>query len=141
MTQPDHPAHLHLSRRHCDAVCKEIGERLSLALGPLSSELSPALLALIDELAKNESDNGNQRFHRTRPMKDFSNASFEPGIIALMTTAMRSAIATLPHPLSSEQVQSVAETILRTAKDGERDPAVLQRMALLELALSVPWRN
>jgi hypothetical protein len=103
--------------------------------------LSPALLALIDELAKNESDNGNQRFHRTRPMKDFSNASFEPGIIALMTTAMRSAIATLPHPLSSEQVQSVAETILRTAKDGERDPAVLQRMALLELALSVPWRN
>jgi hypothetical protein len=52
MTQPDHPAHLRLSRRHCDAVCKEIGERLSLALGPLSSELSPALLALIDELAK-----------------------------------------------------------------------------------------
>jgi hypothetical protein len=43
--------------------------------------------------------------------------------------------------LSSEHVQSVAETILRTAKDGERDPAVLQRMALLELALGVPWRN
>jgi hypothetical protein len=74
-------------------------------------------------------------------MKDFSNASFEPDTIALMAAAIRSAIATLPHPLSSEQVQSVAETILRTAKDGERDPAVLQRMALLELALSVPWRN
>jgi len=53
-----------------------------------------------------------------------------------MTTAMRSAIATLPHPLSSAHVQSVAETILRTAKDGERDPKVLERMALFELQIS-----
>jgi hypothetical protein len=29
-----------------------------------------------------------------------------------------------------------AETILRTAKEGERDPATLQRMALLELQIS-----
>jgi hypothetical protein len=141
MTQPDHAAHLHLSRRHCDAVCKEIGERLSLALGPQSSELSPALLALIEQLAKNDSKNGNQRFTEMRPMKDFSNASFEPDTIELMTIAMTSAIATLPHPLNSEHVRAVAETILRTAKDGERDPAVLQRMALMELALTVPWRN
>jgi len=74
-------------------------------------------------------------------MKDFSNASFEPDTIKLMTTAMTSAIATLPHPLSSEQVQSVAETILRTANDGERDPKILERMALLELALTVPRRK
>jgi len=53
-----------------------------------------------------------------------------------MTTAMRSAIAILPHPLSSVHVQSVAESILRTAKDGERDPKVLERMALLELQIS-----
>ena len=69
-------------------------------------------------------------------MKDFSNASFAPDTIELMTIAMRSAIATLPHPLSSVHVQSVAETILRTAKDGERDPKVLERMALLELQIS-----
>jgi len=37
-----------------------------------------------------------------------------------MTVAMNSALATLPHPVSSTHVQSVAETILRTAKDGER---------------------
>jgi hypothetical protein len=49
---------------------------------------------------------------------------------------MKKAIATLPHPLSSAHVQAVAETILRTAKDGERDPQVLGRMALLELQLS-----
>ena len=69
-------------------------------------------------------------------MKDFSNGSFSPDLIELMTAAMKSAIATLPHPLSSAHVQAVAETILRTAKDGERDPKVLERMALLELQLS-----
>jgi hypothetical protein len=38
---------------------------LSLAPGPQSSELSPALLALIEQLAKAEGYNGNQKFHRT----------------------------------------------------------------------------
>jgi hypothetical protein len=53
-----------------------------------------------------------------------------------MTLAMNAALLTLPHPVSSRQVQSVAETILRTAKDGERDPRALERMALLELQIS-----
>ena len=69
-------------------------------------------------------------------MKDFSNASFPPETIEAMTIAMESALGTLPHPISSGHVQSVAETILRTAKDGERDPKVLERMALLELQIS-----
>jgi hypothetical protein len=69
-------------------------------------------------------------------MKDFPNASFAPDTIKAMTTAMNSAISTLPHPVSSGHVQSVAETILRTAKDGERNPKVLERMALLELQIS-----
>ena len=71
-------------------------------------------------------------------MKDFPNASFPPEIIQLMTVAMNSALATLPHPASSTHVQSVAETILRTAKEGERDPKVLERMALLETSDFVP---
>jgi hypothetical protein len=69
-------------------------------------------------------------------MKDFSNASFPPDAIAVMTVAMNAALSTLPHPVSSGHVQSIAETILRTAKDGERDPRVLERMALLELQIS-----
>ena len=69
-------------------------------------------------------------------MKDFSNASFAPDTIKVMTLAMNGALSTLPHPVSSRHVQSVAETILRTAKDGERDPKVLERMALLELQIS-----
>jgi hypothetical protein len=69
-------------------------------------------------------------------MKDFSNASFAPDTIEKMIAAMNGAIATLPHPVSSAHVQSVAETILRTAKEGERDPKVLERMALLELQIS-----
>jgi hypothetical protein len=68
-------------------------------------------------------------------MKDFSNASFSPEMINIMETAMDAAVATLPEPVSSTHVQSIAETILRTAQNGERDPAVLQRMALLELQL------
>jgi hypothetical protein len=68
-------------------------------------------------------------------MKDFSIASFPPETIDLMKVAMDAAVATLPEP-SSAHVQSIAETILRTAKDGERDPAALQRMALLELQIT-----
>jgi hypothetical protein len=69
-------------------------------------------------------------------MKDFSNASFPPDTIEAMTQAMNSALSALPHPVSSTHVNSVAETILRTAKDGERDPIILERMALLELQIS-----
>jgi hypothetical protein len=69
-------------------------------------------------------------------MKDFSNAAFEPDTIELMTSAMKSALSSLPHPVSSSSVQSIAETVLRTARDGERDPAILERMALLELQIS-----
>lgn len=69
-------------------------------------------------------------------MKDFSNASFPPDTIEIMTLAMDAALSTLPHPVSSKHVQAVAETILRTAKDGERDPKALERMALLELQIT-----
>jgi hypothetical protein len=43
-----------LNRIHSGAVCKEIGERLSATLGPQSQELSPPLIALIEQLAKIE---------------------------------------------------------------------------------------
>jgi hypothetical protein len=69
-------------------------------------------------------------------MKDFSNASFLPETIGLMKAAMDAAVATLPEPVSSAHVQSIAETILRTAKDGERNPVTLQRMALMELQIT-----
>jgi hypothetical protein len=69
-------------------------------------------------------------------MKDFPNASFPPEAIAIMEAAMDGALARLPDPVSSAHVQSIAETILRTARDGELDPKVLERMALLELQIS-----
>ena len=56
-------------------------------------------------------------------------------MISIMEKAMDAAIATLPEPISSTHVQSIAETILRTAQNGETDPVVMQRMALLELQL------
>jgi hypothetical protein len=69
-------------------------------------------------------------------MKDFPNASFAPETIGIMKTAMDGAVAALPHPVSSAAVQSIAETILRTAQEGETDPKTLERMALLELQIS-----
>lgn len=53
-----------------------------------------------------------------------------------MAKAMDSALSTLPHPVGSARIRSIAETILRSSKEGERDPAVLARMALLELSIS-----
>ena len=64
MTHPHYPLHVHLSDVHCGAVCQEMGERLSLALGPQSSDLPPALLGLIEQLAKEENANGDRRFSR-----------------------------------------------------------------------------
>jgi hypothetical protein len=68
-------------------------------------------------------------------MKDFSNASFSPDLIAAMDEALQSAVATLPDPVSSVRVQNIAESILRSAQQGERDPRTLQTMALVEMQL------
>ncbi len=69
-------------------------------------------------------------------MKDFSEATFVPEIVDAMTEALDASVATLPHPVTSTQVKLLAESILHTAQEGERDPAVLQRMALLELQIT-----
>jgi hypothetical protein len=69
-------------------------------------------------------------------MKDFSEATFVPEMVDVMTEALDASVATLPHPVSSTQVNLLAESILRTAQHGERDPVVLQRMALLELQIT-----
>jgi hypothetical protein len=69
-------------------------------------------------------------------MKDFSNASFTPEAIGIMSIAMHNAISALPHPVGPARVDSVAETILRSNMEGERDPTVLARLALMELLIS-----
>jgi hypothetical protein len=69
-------------------------------------------------------------------MDNFANASFHPELVTVMRAALEGAVSTLPHPVSSNHLQSIAETILRSAKEGERDPMVLQRLALIELQIS-----
>jgi hypothetical protein len=69
-------------------------------------------------------------------MKDFAYASFPPETIGIMIDALEAAVASLPDPVSSAHVQAIAETILRTAQEGERDPATLQRIALIELQIA-----
>lgn len=69
-------------------------------------------------------------------MKDFSNAAFAPEVIEIMIAAFEAAVATLPEPVHSAHVTIIAESILRTADAGERDAAVLERIALMELRLA-----
>ena len=52
-----------------------------------------------------------------------------------MDDALVDAVATLPEPVSAHHVQFVAEAILRAAHNGERDPLVMRRLALMELQL------
>jgi hypothetical protein len=72
---------------------------------------------------------------RMQRMKDFSNASFSPELIKAMDEALAGAVATLPHPVSSTRVRNIAESILRSAQQGERDPRTLQTMALVEMQI------
>ena len=69
-------------------------------------------------------------------MDNFANASFQPDMVALMDTALANAVGKLPHPVSSAHVQAIAQTILRSAKEGERNVIALETMALLELQLA-----
>ena len=69
-------------------------------------------------------------------MKNFPDAAFSPEVIELMTRALDSSVATLPEPVCSAHITTIAESILRTANDGEREIDALQRIALMELALA-----
>jgi hypothetical protein len=69
-------------------------------------------------------------------MKNFPDAAFGPETIEAMTAALDRAVASLPEPVSTSHVKLLAESILRTAKAGERDSAALERLALLELQVT-----
>lgn len=69
-------------------------------------------------------------------MYDFAEAAFEPEIIEAMSIALENAVASLPDPISSSHVNQLAESVLRTAKAGERNVEVLERIALLELQIT-----
>jgi hypothetical protein len=68
-------------------------------------------------------------------MNDFSDASFYPEAVQLMSKALQDSVDALPDPVTSHVIHRLAETILRVTRDGERDPKVLQRLALLELQI------
>jgi len=56
----------------------------------------------------------------TTAMKDFTNASVPPEVISVMEDALDAAVALLPEPVSSTQVQFLAEAILRAVHRGAR---------------------
>jgi hypothetical protein len=58
---------------------------------------------------------------------------FSPEVIEIMSAALEASIDSLPEPVSATQVHYLAESILNNAGRGERDAAVLKRLALVEL--------
>ncbi len=66
-------------------------------------------------------------------MKIFQGTSFNPETIAIMTRALEEAVETLPYPVSSGTVQSLAKNIVDLATQGERDPQRMKLLALLAL--------
>ena len=69
-------------------------------------------------------------------MDNFANTSFHPELVSMMDIALANAVAKLPHPVRSSHVQAIAESILRSASEGERNAGALETMALLELQIS-----
>jgi len=54
MPYPTSQNDVQINRLHASAVCKEMGERLSIALGPQSIKLQPRLLSLVKQLSEQE---------------------------------------------------------------------------------------
>ena len=52
MRNPSPQNDFQIDRIHNGAICKEIGERLSIAFGPQSIELQPRLLSLMKQLSE-----------------------------------------------------------------------------------------
>ena len=69
-------------------------------------------------------------------MEDFGYTSFHPDLLSTMENALDSAVAKLPHPVRSAHVTAIAESILRSASEGERDGRVLETLALMELQIN-----
>jgi hypothetical protein len=72
-------------------------------------------------------------------MRNFAEAAFEPETIEAMSIALECAIAKLPEPIGSSHVTQLAESILRTAKAGERRVDVLERIANSRLPRGHKW--
>ena len=61
---------------------------------------------------------------------------FSPEVIEIMSAALEASVNSLPEPVSATQVHYLAESILHAAETGERDVAVLRRIALVELRIA-----
>jgi hypothetical protein len=54
MPHPTAQNDVQIDGAHAGAVCKEIGERLAVVLGPQSIELQPRLLSLMKQLSEQD---------------------------------------------------------------------------------------
>jgi hypothetical protein len=84
----------------------------------------------LDTNHRNRACKGQMEF---ATMKESSNTVLSPDVIDVATHALHATINSLPEPAGSTLVNLLAGFILRKARAGERDVAVLRTTALLEL--------
>jgi hypothetical protein len=110
---PDPPRHRYEDYRQVDKVacCLVIAARDATHRQQQLTILAPKTVAAEQRLWSVAKELGR----RARPMdetggiermKDFSNASFPPDTIKVMTQTLNGALSTLAHPVSSATVQS-----------------------------------
>jgi hypothetical protein len=63
MTNSAHLNGIHIDRVHSAAICREIGDRLRIALNAERPPLRPALLSLLERFAAQERGNSDSRLH------------------------------------------------------------------------------
>jgi hypothetical protein len=110
-----------------------------LRKGTSSAEL-PRLCAIDwingSRRSSKQAPEGNWRV--TATMQNFlgGDVVYTPEVIEIMSAALEASIESLPEPVSATQVHTLAESILHSAGRGERDIAVLERIALVELRIT-----
>jgi hypothetical protein len=63
MTNSAHLNDIHIDRVHSAAICREIGDRLRIALNAERAPLPPGLLSLLERFAVQERGNPDSKLH------------------------------------------------------------------------------
>jgi hypothetical protein len=63
MTNSAHQNDIHIDRVHSAAICREIGDRLRIALNAERPPLRPGLLSLLERFAAQESGSPDSKLH------------------------------------------------------------------------------
>ena len=142
MNSPDVRNAIQIDRGSSLAISNEIADRLRIKLRGEHDPLPRHLKALVERIAQISSHSNQARgggggggggreegeggarddLRIGSSMLDFSNASFTPETIGMMKTALDTAVASLPAPVSSAHVRSIAKRFFARRRKASETP-------------------